>query len=124
LARAGVKPWPKLFHNLRASRQTELLDRFSIKAVCDWLGNSQPVAIEHYAQVTTQHFADATATPTGPTAAAEQNGSEAESEAVAMQKAKQQAAASNGGDSQETQTAGENTGDLLEAAMGCELPRE
>ena len=24
LARAGVKPWPKLFHNLRGTRQTEL----------------------------------------------------------------------------------------------------
>jgi integrase len=44
LARASVKPWPKLFHDLRASRQTELLDRFPIKAVCEWLGNSQPVA--------------------------------------------------------------------------------
>ncbi len=24
LDRAGLKPWPKLFHNLRATRQTEL----------------------------------------------------------------------------------------------------
>ena len=66
IARAGLKPWPKLFQNLRASRQTELLNRFPIKAVCDWLGNSQPVAIEHYAQVTAEHFQTATSGLTGP----------------------------------------------------------
>ena len=26
--RAGVEPWPKLFQNLRATRATELADRF------------------------------------------------------------------------------------------------
>ncbi len=56
LKRAGITPWPKLFHNMRASRQTELLDHFPIKAVCEWLGNSSPVALEHYAQVTAEHF--------------------------------------------------------------------
>ena len=28
IERAGLSPWPKLFHNLRASRQTELAERF------------------------------------------------------------------------------------------------
>ena len=65
IKRAGVKPWMKLFHNLRASRQTELLDTFPIKAVCDWLGNSSAVALEHYAQVTATHFETATTLTTG-----------------------------------------------------------
>lgn len=38
--RAGLTPWPRLFHNLRASRQTELAERFPAHVVCDWLGNS------------------------------------------------------------------------------------
>ncbi|MGC1276259.1 MAG: site-specific integrase [Planctomycetaceae bacterium] len=39
--RAGLTPWPKLFHNLRASRQTELAAMSPIHVVCDWIGNSE-----------------------------------------------------------------------------------
>ncbi len=102
LSRAGVKPWPKLFHNLRASRQTELLDKFPIKAVCEWLGNSAPVAIEHYAQVTAEHFKTATIELSGTLPVAINVGGEAKSEAMAKQIPKQRRAASNGGDSQST----------------------
>ncbi len=48
LAKAGIERWPKIFHNLRASRQTELTTRFSIGTVCRWLGNSIEVADAHY----------------------------------------------------------------------------
>ncbi len=54
--RAGLVSWPKLFHNLRASRQTELAERYPIHVVCAWLGNSARVAGEHYLQVTEAHF--------------------------------------------------------------------
>src|SRR5262245_27819536 len=104
IARAGLKPWPKLFHNLRATRQTELLNRFPIKAVCDWLGNSQPVAIEHYAQVTAEHFQTAAAELTGAAIELASRGvsktGEAEGEARTKQNAKQQASAAIGGSSQ------------------------
>ena len=93
IARAGLKPWPKLFHNMRSSRQTELLDKHPVKAVCDWLGNSEAIAMEHYAQVTTDHFQAAATQPTGPMPASVQNAGEAESEAAAKQNAKQQSAA-------------------------------
>jgi len=63
LKRAGVKPWPKLFHNMRASRQTELLAEFPAKDVCDWLGNSQPVAMKHYAMATADSFQRAVGNP-------------------------------------------------------------
>ena len=56
LARAQVKPWPKLFHNLRATRQTELEEVFPTHVVCAWLGNSVAVARKHYLQVTDDHF--------------------------------------------------------------------
>ena len=59
LRRAGVEPWQRLFHNLRASRQTELMNRFPAHVVCDWLGNSQAIAVKHYLQTTEEHFAQA-----------------------------------------------------------------
>lgn len=54
--RAGLKPWPKLFHNLRATRQTELADRFPAHVVSEWIGNSEAVAREHYLRTTDAHF--------------------------------------------------------------------
>lgn len=50
--RAGIKPWPKTFVNLRASCQTDWMNKFPIHIVCSWLGNSPQVALEHYARVT------------------------------------------------------------------------
>ena len=54
--RAGLNPWPKLFQNLRSSRETELVETFPLHVVCGWIGNSAPVAAEHYLQVTSDHF--------------------------------------------------------------------
>src|SRR5262245_27816389 len=63
IARAGLVPWPKLFHNLRASRQTELAERYPIHVVCAWLGNSTAIANEHYLQVTEAHYNQAAQIP-------------------------------------------------------------
>ncbi len=59
IAKAGLKPWPKLFQNLRSTRQTELADEYPAHVVCSWIGNSVDVAREHYLQVTDEHFAKA-----------------------------------------------------------------
>jgi len=56
IKRAGLKPWPKVFQNLRSTRQTELSEIFPTHVVCAWLGNKAAVAAEHYLQVTTDHF--------------------------------------------------------------------
>jgi integrase len=56
IARAGVSPWPRLFHNLRASRQTELVESFPLHVVCAWLGNTPAIAQGHYLQVHDAHF--------------------------------------------------------------------
>lgn len=49
IARAGLTPWPKLFHNLRASRESELMREYDLATVCKWIGNSPAVAAKHYA---------------------------------------------------------------------------
>ena len=56
ITRAGIKPWPKLWQNLRSSRQTELAHRFPSHLVCAWMGNSERVADLHYLQVTETDF--------------------------------------------------------------------
>ncbi|NOY29358.1 MAG: site-specific integrase [Planctomycetes bacterium] len=56
IVRAGVQPWPRPWHNMRATRQTELADRFPGHVVCNWLGNSETTAIKHYLRVRDDHF--------------------------------------------------------------------
>ena len=63
---ASVTPWPKLWHNLRASCRTDLEERFP-GHVCDvWLGHSARVARDHYLRVTPDHWATATAAGSVP----------------------------------------------------------
>ena len=59
IKRASLTPWPKLYQNLRASRETELAGQFPLHVVCAWIGNSQAVAAKHYLQVTEDHFRSA-----------------------------------------------------------------
>ena len=61
--RAGEKPWPKLFHNLRASRATELCEAYPAHVVADWLGHSEAIAQEHYLSTTDAHFERAVGEP-------------------------------------------------------------
>src|SRR5207248_89663 len=76
IRRAGLTPWPKPFHNLRASRETELAAVFPLHVVCEWIGNSTLIAQKHYLTVTEGDFLRA-----------------AKSGAVAVQNPVQQAAA-------------------------------
>ena len=57
--RAGLKPWPRLFHALRASRETELAKHFPIHVVSGWLGNTPKIAAKHYLMATDDDFAKA-----------------------------------------------------------------
>jgi integrase len=61
IRRAGLVPWPRLFQNLRASRETELAERFPLRVVTDWLGNTPDVAHDHYLSTTEEHFKRAVA---------------------------------------------------------------
>ncbi len=55
-----MKAWPRLWHNLCASRETELANEYPIHVVAEWLGNSPTIAAKHYLKVTESHFDDAT----------------------------------------------------------------
>jgi integrase len=61
IKRAGLTVWPRLWHSMRGTRQTELENEFPSHVVCAWLGNSEAVARAHYLQVTDDHFAKAAA---------------------------------------------------------------
>jgi integrase len=61
LLKAKIEPWPKIFQNLRSTRETELMETFPAHVVCAWLGNTEAVAKKHYLQVTDDHFRRATA---------------------------------------------------------------
>ncbi len=104
--RAGLKPWQKLFHNLRASRETELAADYPIHVVCAWIGNTERIAAKHYLQVTEDYFERA-----GKGAA--------KSAARALQNPVQSAAVSDCQGSSETQKTPENRGLLQVLSIVC-----
>lgn len=56
---AGLKPWPKLFQNMRASCETDLLiaTNGKVKAVAKWMGHSPEISLRHY-QLLTKELED------------------------------------------------------------------
>lgn len=52
ISRAGLTAWPRLWHNLRSTRPTELAADYPAHVVCAWMGNSEKIAAKHYLQVT------------------------------------------------------------------------
>jgi len=83
IKRAGLKPWPRLFHNMRASLETELAATHPIHVVCQWLGNSALIAQKHYLQVTEADIARAAQNPAQYGAESGRNEPQAEVENVA-----------------------------------------
>ncbi|MFN9413668.1 MAG: hypothetical protein ACK57V_14975 [Pirellula sp.] len=59
LAKAGIPPWKRLFHSMRASRQTELERQFPLHVVCSWLGNTEAIAKKNYLLVKDSDFEQA-----------------------------------------------------------------
>lgn len=84
--RAGLTPWPKLFHALRSSRETELAKEYPLHVITAWLGHTPTIALRHYLQTTDADFERAIKAPTE---------SGAKSGARSAQKAAQQAHAPN-----------------------------
>jgi hypothetical protein len=85
IRRAGLEPWPRLFQNLRSSRETELASEYPLHAATYWIGNTAPIAERHYLQIpdslyekavqNAAHEAHATQNPT------QQGGADGHSEA-------------------------------------------
>jgi len=61
IERAGVDAWPRLFQNLRASCETDWVQRYPAHVCAKWLGHSPTIAAQHYLQVRDAHFQDAIA---------------------------------------------------------------
>jgi hypothetical protein len=61
LARASVAPWPRLWQNLRSSRETELARKWPLHVVTKWFGNTEAIAKKHYLQVTDEDYVRAAA---------------------------------------------------------------
>jgi len=51
-----MEAWPRLFHALRASRETELAAEYPIHVVTAWLGNTPRIAMKHYLMATESDF--------------------------------------------------------------------
>ena len=61
--RAGLTPWPKLFQNMRSTRETELCALSPIQDVASWIGNTPAVAQKHYLQARDELFGVAAQAP-------------------------------------------------------------
>jgi len=57
--RAGLEPWPRLWHNLRASCESDLAQSFPLAVVTKWLGNTPSTALRHYVDPTDTAFEQA-----------------------------------------------------------------
>ncbi len=64
IRRAGFKPWPKIFQNLRSTRQTILEKFYPRGTICAWMGNTEDIAEAHYVQEMEEFRASAAQTPT------------------------------------------------------------
>ena len=57
---AGIEAWPRTFHALRASCETDWAATHPIADVAAWMGHSRVVAAQHYLRATDSSFALAT----------------------------------------------------------------
>ena len=56
VARAGCKPWPRLFQNLRASCETDWVEKHPAHECAAWMGHSPAIAAAHSLQARNHHF--------------------------------------------------------------------
>jgi integrase len=113
IARAGEKPWPRLFHNLRASCATDWVERFPNHVVAGWLGHSPLIAAAHYLQTRDAHFELAAAVGT-PGEAASNPPTQPPTNAAT------QAQPQNDPHDQDGAQSPENKGFLVGCGVGCD----
>ncbi len=115
IARAGLKRWPRLLQNLRASCATDWAGEHPIHESSKWLGHSPTVAAKHYLQSKDLHFKAVTGVGAWITKRDEKGG--AKSGAPEVQNRVQHAAAPKSTDTQ--------TSTLTpETQRGCASPCE
>jgi len=92
VARAGCKPWPRLFQNLRASCEMDWVEKHPAHECAAWLGHSPAIAAAHYLQARNHHLEAVVNAG---------RKSDAESDAATAQNPTQQAPARNQKESQD-----------------------
>jgi integrase len=107
--RAGVDSWPRLWHSLRASCESDLAQSFPLATVTKWLGNTPSVALRHYVDPTEAAFERAVNWRPAE--------SGAKSGALEAQNPAQRVRAGSGGESQTANENAENRG-------ACATPRD
>jgi hypothetical protein len=55
VSRARVPRLEKLFQNLRASCETDLVEKYPLHVACAWIGNTEDVASKHYLIIKDEH---------------------------------------------------------------------
>ena len=100
IERAGLKPWPRLLQNLRASCATDWAGEHPIHESSKWLGHSATVAAKHYLQSKDLHFKAVTGTEPWISNRSETSG--AKSGALEVQNRVQHAAAPKSTDEKES----------------------
>lgn len=65
ILKSGFQPWPRLWQNFRATRATELADRYPSHVAAAWLSHTERIADSHYRQVTEEHYGRAVEEATG-----------------------------------------------------------
>ena len=61
ITKAGHEPWPRLLQNLRASCETDWVEKYPSHVVAKWLGHSPKIAAQHYLMSREHHFDDVVA---------------------------------------------------------------
>jgi len=56
IIKSGHEVWPRLLQNLRASCETDWVERYPAHVVAKWLGHSPKVAAQHYLMSREHHF--------------------------------------------------------------------
>lgn len=58
VVKAGFAPWGEFWNALRASCETDLMDRFGVRKACMWVGNTPAVAFKNYSLMNKTGFDD------------------------------------------------------------------
>lgn len=82
VVRAGLEKWPRLFHAMRSSCESDLVKRHPLHIAARWLGNTPRIAEKHYLLTSDADFDEAAGIEIGAT-----DKSGAECGAVGAQKA-------------------------------------
>ena len=82
IRKAGLEVWPKLWQNLRSTRETELVETFPEHKVVKWIGHSSAVARKFYLQMKDEDFKHAASGGDSPPKQAAQNAAQYGAEMV------------------------------------------